>query len=336
MKAKALQFGKALGAAWFVLLLVVAGTKNALAQTQVATLQHGEDISVFYGSNALYQAHNAAEHGDVITLSSGSFALTSITKAVTIRGAGCESDTIAGFSPTLIASGVIANIQNDIDTAYLTIEGVKFTNSFRSQKLSGPHFIKCYFNEFRVHENNDIMSSAQFVNCRFKYLNITNATNTSLINCVLWQYQGGSAVAYNSYIKVSSYGVTLSAFNCIVDTNSSSSANLGQYSTAINCIGLRGALGYSYKENCWYYSALADVFDTFSGNNIDYALEPLFLKEEIANTCLGIDGTQVGIHGGFMPYSNRPSYMVLKRCNVANKSTIDGKLSVEIEVVAEE
>ena len=59
------------------------------------------------------------------------------------------------------------------------------------------------------------------------------------------------------------------------------------------------------------------------------------LKDEIASNFLGTDGTQVGIYGGFMPYSTRPTYMVLKRCNVANKTTIDGKLSVDIEVVTE-
>ena len=64
--------------------------------------------------------------------------------------------------------------------------------------------------------------------------------------------------------------------------------------------------------------------------------EQFILKDEIATGFLGGDGTQVGIYGGMLPYSNRPTYMVLKRCNVASRSTIDGKLSVDIEVVTEE
>ena len=71
MKTKSLQFGKAMSAALFVLLLVVVGMKNALAQTQVATLQHGEEISVFYGNNAFVQAHNVAVDGDIVTLDIG-------------------------------------------------------------------------------------------------------------------------------------------------------------------------------------------------------------------------------------------------------------------------
>ena len=59
------------------------------------------------------------------------------------------------------------------------------------------------------------------------------------------------------------------------------------------------------------------------------------LKDKILSNFQGNDGTQVGIYGGFLPYSSRPTYMVLKRCNVANRSTIDGKLSVDIEVVTE-
>ena len=49
MKVRSLHFGKALSAALFVLLLSLAGMKNALAQNLVATLKHGDDISFYYG-----------------------------------------------------------------------------------------------------------------------------------------------------------------------------------------------------------------------------------------------------------------------------------------------
>ena len=105
----------------------------------------------------------------------------------------------------------------------------------------------------------------------------------------------------------------------------------------VNCIGLNldncPPFGSGYTTGCVTYTSYTEVFATFTGT-FDLE-EPFILKNEIATGFLGSDGTQVGIHGGFMPYSNRPSYMVLKRCNVANKSTIDGKLSVEIEVVTE-
>ena len=106
-----LQFGKALSAALFVLLLVAVGTTNALAQTQVATLQHGDDVSAFYGANAFVEAHTAAADGDIVTLSSGTFnAPSQITKAITLRGAGVVSDTVAGTAPTLLPGDVLINV----------------------------------------------------------------------------------------------------------------------------------------------------------------------------------------------------------------------------------
>ena len=52
----------------------------------IATLSHGDSIAMYYGSYALRDALNAAESGDVISLSGGSFAAVDINKAVSIRG----------------------------------------------------------------------------------------------------------------------------------------------------------------------------------------------------------------------------------------------------------
>ena len=349
MKTKSLQFGKAMSAALFVLLLNVAGMKNALAQNQVATLQHGEDISVFYGNNAFVEAHTAAVDGDIITLSSGNFIKTDITKAITLRGAGYVTDTVAGSLPTIITGDLTISISND--TAFLSLEGIYFLGKVRYHILSNPVFSKCAFYEFTYAQaNSSMMNFAQFVNCLFlkrsgsvsdHFFNFTSGT--SFINCVVYGMRSNVAPlqAYNSIIYVGgSSQDALSAYNCIIINNCDSHhvSYLSGNSIAYNCIGI--TLGYSpvfngnTTFNCQTYSSYSQVFETFTGGFSLY--DTYFLKDEIATGFLGSDGTQVGIYGGFMPYSNRPSYMVLKRCNVANRSTIDGKLSVDIEVVAEE
>ena len=48
------------------------------------------------------------------------------------------------------------------------------------------------------------------------------------------------------------------------------------------------------------------------------------------------DGTEIGMHGGVLPYDTTPSYPQITRMNVANKKTADGKLSVDIEVAGAE
>ena len=347
MKAKALQFGKAMSAALFVLLLVVVGSKNALAQTQVATLQHGDDVSVFYGQNAFVEAHDAAATGDIITLSSGTFVPTTITKAITLRGAGCAVDTVAHTNPTIFGGNITLNVA-DTDN-FLTIEGILFTNSVIYKTLYNPKFNRCDFTEITYEDYNyhDEMHNAQFVNCIINSFYFFQSRATVLINSVVWQSDGlnvneTAVVLYNSIIHVKQAD-NLSANNSIIIRTDS---YYGPYSTCsfVNCIGIYTGTGNGtafgsvnqsgYTTGCINYTSYEEVFESFRG---DFSLEELFiLKDEIATGFLGTDGTQAGIYGGFMPYSNRPTYMVMKHCNVANKSTIDGKLSVDIEVVTEE
>lgn len=345
MKAKALRIGKAMSAALFVLLLVVVGSKNALAQTQVATLQHGEDISVFYGQNAFVEAHTAAQTGDVITLSSGTFTPTDITKAITLRGAGCAIDTVTGTYPTIIPNDFQMDVTND--TAFLTVEGIFFSGNIRIQTLNHPIFIKCNFKYFGYNSNsNTNIQNAQITNCKFETLYFNGTSNTTLINCVIWKACGMndtsvSVTSYNSFIKLEQSASALNAYNCIVKEGGSGYYTYGMNgnSVAYNCIGLRSGnssfvFGYCQAFNCRDGLSYSQVFDNFNpGSFYTYSFdEPFILLESWIVSFLGTDGTEVGIHGGIMPYSSRPSYMVIDHCNVANRSTIDGKLNVEIEV----
>ena len=353
MKAKALQFGKAMSAALFVLLLVVAGMKNALAQNLVATLQHGDSISMFYGSNAFAQAHSAAQTGDIITLSSGSFASCTITKAITLRGAGCCMDTVTGINPTIFSSSINLNVPDEVHP--LTIEGIWFKNCIYNL-LYNPRFIKCNFTNFDHSDNSSQMQNAQFVDCMVylnyyslanSYNNIVYATNTQFINCYVntdaYTYVSGTNVSFLYSIvqfRSSSASPEFMATNSIFYVNQyGPHALYGSAALLNNCVSIK--LNYFFDNqsntNLAVYS-FGDVFETYNGGSIDFnnsIFERFVLKSDFAASFLGNDGTEVGIHGGQAPYSARPNYMVLKQCNVATQSTIDNKLSVEIQVVSE-
>ena len=337
MNARKLQLGKAMSAALFVLLLVAVGSKNALAQTQVATLQHGEDISVFYGQNAFVEAHNAAETGDIITLSSGTFTPTNITKAITLRGAGCVIDTVTGIYPTIIPNSFQMNVTDE--TGFLTVEGIYFSGTANYGNLNHPKFVKC--NIENLHDASGAnMQNAQFVNCKVKYFNFGYTANTTLINCAISGIVGlgdvsRTVTAYNCFLRLHADAYAMNAYNCIIGQNGGYDS-LESSSIAYNSIGIRNT-GYGTPIfngittfNCLGYSSYASVFETYSGGDIYN--QQFILIDEIATGFLGTDGTEVGIRGGIMPYNSRPSYMVIEQCNVANRSTIDGKLSVEIEV----
>ena len=77
------------------LMLILIGLTSVKAQdVQLVTLQKGEETQVFYGADAFIEAMAAADHGNTITLTAGTFNATNITKAVTIYGAGYEIEAL--------------------------------------------------------------------------------------------------------------------------------------------------------------------------------------------------------------------------------------------------
>ena len=107
-----------------LVMLLTGSAASMFAQSSlIATLSHEGEVSQFYGVSALRQAHEAAVHGDVITLSSGTFTATAITKAITLRGAGMEMDTITNTLPTVIAGDFGISIERDVVEKFL-MEGI--------------------------------------------------------------------------------------------------------------------------------------------------------------------------------------------------------------------
>lgn len=344
MKVNILQQRRALSVTLFVLLLNVMGTKNALAQNQIATLKHNDSISVFYGINSLVDAHSAAATGDVITLSEGSFNSCNITKAITLRGAGCRVDTVANTIGTIVPGDFQLNVPTN-DSGFLTIEGILFTGTITYYTLLTPKFIKCGFYNIDANSSGAIyMTNAQFINCLIRALDYNKANNTVFVNSVICDancrhYQSNSGETYyNSIVRFTYYMNNASAYNSIIISGRSS---YYPYSSSIffNCIGIKNGSTqdfFQYQNNSTnlLLDSYSDVFDTWRGT---FSFEENFvLNDSVASAFLGNDGTEVGIYGGGVPYDPRPSYMVVKRYNVANKSTHDGKLSVDIELITED
>ena len=80
--------------------------------------------------------------------------------------------------------------------------------------------------------------------------------------------------------------------------------------------------------------ALSTAFKTYTGTYNDN--ETFELTDAAKAQYKGSDGTEVGIYGGSLPFDPTPTNPQITKCNVASKSTADGKLSVDIEVSAAE
>lgn len=325
---------------------------NLFAQQQIATLNHNDSISMFYGSNAFVDAHNAAVVGDIVTLSSGIFNSCDITKAITIRGAGFYYDTITMTYPTIITGDFRLLSPND-SIQNLVMEGINVKNTMFYYNVGNAKFNRCYIDSWRyINYINGYAKcyDTEFVNCIIKEFwgNNSVPSSYSFVNSVLYHsyMYNDDVILLNSILIIQNYHNNTIAYNSIIVNNWNT--GLLENSIAYSCILIKNGYGNNMWQNTnnstnKTVENLSDVFETLrntnrgSGATSEFSIDERYiLKEEIATSFLGNDGTEVGIHGGMLQFDTRPFYMVVKKCNVAQKSTIDGKLSVDIEVMVEE
>ena len=331
-----------------LMMLFVAAvlTNNAFAQgSLLATLNHEGTISTFYGAQAWKNAHEAAVNGDVVTLSSGSFLATNITKAITVRGAGMGIDPTVVVEPTVIMGNFNINIE-DSGSSRLTLEGIYSNNSITYTNVVNPLFLKCRLNEVNGSGTTNILKDASFIHCRIaKGLSLSRDCSASCVNSVIqrpysvdnyrsnFEFLNCMIVADNLLYTHSS-----SFKNCIIKGGDGSSKLNGDC-TAYNCIGLDYSDMFIYITNTTnkIVSDYATLFKTYTGATLEKLDSENFqLTDEAKTQYLGMDGTEVGIYGGNLPFDPTPSNPQITKCNVAAKSSADGKLSVDIVVNAAE
>ena len=316
---------------FFVYLMAVVTmavcSVSAFAQnTLVATLTHGDEIRMFYGTNALQQACSAATHGDVINLSGGNFQSTKITQAVAVRGTG-----IHDANPTYIVNAFDVEIPANV-TVKLSFEGCRITNTMTIKgTLSNAYFLKSSLAGVSVFSSNGKMDNGMFVNCDVYGMSLYGQSTAQIIN---------------SYVEHFSNSGKLASFvNCVINTNGY--AHLYECCQFVNCIMYGMSGGYFPSTcsamNCVDVSGYKNALNNISlKENCSYAGMDIFQESNVWNDLtdeakakyLGIDGTPVGKFGGMIPYNMTPSYPQITKMNVAAKTTADGKLSVEIGVSA--
>ena len=337
------------------LVAVLACMAVGYAQSAlVATLNHGEAVSVFYGASALAEAYDAATHGDVITLSNGTFNSVNIAKNITVRGAGMDE---TGPCTRINGNFNLYGVPDSVDaTGHLTLEGlyhdgeIYYTtkDSTYTSPIKNAHFVKCRLNTInrRYTNGKDVLQNAVFLQCRIKgglYLYSLG----SYAHCI-------NSVIYNPAVSSSAKDTQFEFTNCLVIGY----PNGWDHSLFTNCI-LKITSSYSVPSSCMVSNCLgigcktstfdifqslypankygtikeadiATIFKTFKGTYSD--TETFELTDEAKAQYLGTDGTEVGIYGGSLPFTTESSLPKIKKFNVASKSTEDGKLKVEIEV----
>lgn len=345
-----------------IFLAAVAGVTVATAQEALAVLTHGTTTKTFTGYAALQSAYAAASHGDLITLSSGTFGAVNLAKAVTVRGAGMEQDKTYGTQPTIIDGNFNLCVPDTV-SGHATLEGIYHSGTiyYTLYTQRDTKFIKCRLNNlwpgtYTLNSTqytgtirdanflhckiaNEVVcnsnSSMTFINSFVNHPQTRNAStsNFTFHNCVVdasYRSSNGlySGFSYNdgSYYNVHLYSSIFT--NCIIVNTSSNSAYFGAYSTLQNCLIPSGWSFDTSRSSYWTYGKRLDVFKTYDGgfsNAQDFALTDTAKKNYV-----DAQGREVGIHGGVFPFSARVAGPHLKTMQVAPRSTADGKLNVKV------
>lgn len=328
------------------LVALFAATVSFAQNSLVATLSHGEAISVYYGNNALINAYEHAVSGDVINLSAGTYLPVNIDKGITLRGAASWQTTINGT--------FTIEIDSNYDNNSFSMEGIMCDGFVhlkgKNGKIANPIFKKCAFNKpIRAY----LVKDALFVNCYIteyhEYSYFTNDPNTvQFTNCYINYFDNSIysqepmvASFINCLFENYSNNINKSFFlNCIFYRHYSDSDlilkqnNIAQYCVSINCPNLfRDIQDGLFNKTSTFNEMFVNNGETY----FPFSSMTFYNLTDIAKVkFLGDDNTEVGLYGGKNPYSMIPSYPQITKMNVAKRATNDGKLSVEIEVSAQE
>lgn len=307
--------------------LIICGVSSVAAQDMVAILIHEGTPTVFKGNTALQSAVTAANPGDAISLSPGTFNGVTIDKPLTIVGSGIGYD---GTPSTTIGSTTISVAYAD---AEVKIEALKSTSSFT---LSTPALVTLQNCDFSfVYSSGDFTFDLAANGCKLGSLTVNGAR---LANCIIYynanEYNDGYAI--NCTFKAPP-GKNITFFNCIVYTFKSYTTDIGN--DIYTSWGLSSSVVAGVNNSNWTYNnntncKFINVGHGNSGAKTDCFKETTWytLTDEYASKWLGSDGTQVGAYGGSNPFNPISSLPRIVDFNVDEKTTPDGVLNVQFNV----
>lgn len=341
----------------FLILMVACGAAllaRAQEKTDVlmATLQHGDEVSVYYGSTALEEAYKAAaDSGDVVTLSAGRFSFSGyVQKSLSIVGNGFVSDMENGVYPTVIEGTLHFKPRDIVDDDGETIAEAVKVDGVRLEGLDLEQYALTF-------ESSDIIRNVEITKCKLrngiKFL--TNTENFTLrqslcLNTLSFN-TGNSWYNHQNFYIVGCYVSSIwdarehstilmehSIYNWTSIVNFSvSNSIVGSYhaagGTVNNCIFINESPSNLVGSGNWTNCKFAGIFEE-SMDNLEWDDVKTF-KLKYPDEYVGTDGTQVGLYGGPYPYNPTPSIPQIKESHIDTTVAADGKLKVSVTVEAQ-
>ena len=299
------------------------------AEDTKVILQSGANTTIYDGTQ-ISTAIGAANKGDILYLSEGTYDSFTIDKEILVRGVGAN---------TWIEGDVTISIPNNATLTQAVLEGVNVSGTInitqpatnliiRNTKvmdvkvngaLSNGLIDRCWITgTFTMNNNTDdttVKNSKVFMisagsltynKCTFLNCNIAhraNATTAAVFtNCII----GGRSNLYNDNI-----GYGLGTMESSVFTNTLFNTDHGSIGSS------------SSQTNCYFVS------DWYDGACDDSTLESRYDLSEYRGT----DGTEVGIYGGSTPFTLDPQVAKVTE-STFTVDTTNKKLSVKLKVAA--
>lgn len=334
-------------------------TANSFAQVQSdiqsATLIHGDQTSVYYGVNAFENAYSAAaDEGDTIVLSAGTFNTTSlIKKSLTIYGRGYTTDTESGLEPTILSSSLYISDKESYDEQgnqvyvypTVTIEGINgtiyATNSSHGTTIKDLTIRKCKGTfESSAMSENCLISQCVFTSFRLPCQGETKQTslaienswlagivgservdNTILIDhCIIWSYHPN----YFNY-KLAAHYTNNIIYPAVLATSSTTTNNIFVTSSgSTETVDANGNWKGTSNTLIWAEANEDGSYDDTKTYTLKFPAK-----------YVGTDGTQVGINGGNAPFDRISPIPRILAADVDLRTTEDGKLNVSFKVEAQ-
>lgn len=336
--------------------VVLWGRAQQGTDVLMATLQHGDEVSVYYGKTALEEAYTAAaDSGDVVTLSAGRFTFSGyMQKSLTIVGNGFLSDMENGVFPTVITSGLQFKPRDVVDDDGETV--------MEAVKVDGVHLEGLKIENPVVYSSSGTVRNLTIKKCLFtnpdsygRVLSLSTSTENVVIQqCVLggcidfWEeeqrnhqnfYIVGSFV---DWLKTPKEYCTIRIDHSIVRGNFLNNVNISNSimecytvsgSVVNNCIFLNQNPSDLVGAGNWVNCKYAGIFEE-SMNDLAWDGVKTF-KLKYPEEYIGTDGTQVGLYGGPYPYNPTPSIPQIKESHIDTTVAANGKLKVSVTVEAQ-
>lgn len=311
----------------FTLIVAISSIFAAMAQNPMVTLSHNGELTFFTNIGAFNSAVEAAEQGDILYISEGSFVLNEgvcdISKRLSVIGSGYKTHILGtinfqggAFDKSVKTNPIFEGVRLDNlnfycnpadlgDTEIVRCWIRKITNG--DSAATNIMYDKCYLEDIHFGAG---LGHGNVVLKNTKIGHMENCADVTTINCNI-----SEADYYPRYMLSSILGQS---------TSPKSNNNNPTAENSLFMFDLTNDDVTFFK--CYTYNMNSAVMDSELNTQVDL----------VRYGYRGADGKEVGIRGGDSPFSENPSVPTVDTANSSvDYDAASNKLKVSITVKAD-